>query len=734
MAVAFIILADTGPARVAPASAGGGTGGFVSDVVVAGFSFPTAFAFAPDGRIFVATHSGAIQVVKDGALLPTPFLELPANTYFDHGVLGFGLDPNFATNGFVYVYYTYENDPSNFQGPKTGRLIRVTADGDVALPGSELVLLGSVVGDPSQPSCTDFPDGTDCLPADGCSHYGGALRFASDGTLFFATGDAAHPCTPDYQQLIVRTQNLDNLAGKILRINADGTAPADNPFYNGDPAANRSKVWAYGLRNPFRLGLQPGTDLPFVGDVGESRWEEIDIAGRGANLGWPCYEGAAAHPTYSALTTCQDLYASGDPVTHPLYAYANSGGATVVGGVFYQGSSYPAELQNAFFFGDWARGTISALKVDAGNQLVPDSVQTVLTGSGQPVNLEIGPDGDVYYLTLDPPNYTGELRHLRFIPGNRPPVAHAAGAPQGGLAPLSIQFSSAGSIDPDGDSLSYAWDFGDNQASSQPNPEHTYDENGTYLVTLTVSDPALAEGTAQVSVIVGNQPPQAVLTEPAPDFAYEDNQVVTFSGTGTDPETGTVPSWSRSWTVLLYHCYPATVTCHKHPFLTKTGSSGTLITPPSDGDFVFLELILTVTDGVGLTGSTSIMIGPDTDGDGLRDFTELLTYGTDYLNPDTDGDGCTESQELGPDEKLGGRRDPTNPWDYFNPTGDLQNRVDDILAVVYHFGEGLGDPGYSTAYDRTGVGPDPWNLGPPDGLIRVGDILAIVQQYQHDCG
>jgi poly(3-hydroxybutyrate) depolymerase len=116
----------------------------------------------------------------------------------------------------------------------------------------------------------------------------------------------------------------------------------------------------------------------------------------------------------------------------------------------------------------------------------------------------------------------------------------------------------------------------------------------------------------------------------------------------------------------------------------------------------------------------------DTDGDGIPDI----------YDPDNDNDGCPDTNELqatSGSERTGGRRDPLNPWDYFNPTHDGKNRVDDILAVIQHYGKDAGDPGYSTDYDRTGIGPNPWNLGPPNGQIRVADIVAQIQQFGHDC-
>src|SRR3990170_907640 len=207
--------------------------GFEEVTVVGGLDEPTTFAFAPDNRIFIAEKRGVVQVFKEGVLLPTPLIDMQdrVNTAEQRGLLGLALDPNFQTNGYVYLHYTYEHDPADPSGPKTGQLIRVTVEGDVALPGSELVLLGSVVGTASQPSCENFAVGADCLPADATRHVGGGLRFASDGKLFVATGDAGNT-----DELRVRSQNLDSLAGKMLRINSDGSAPADNPYFTGDPA------------------------------------------------------------------------------------------------------------------------------------------------------------------------------------------------------------------------------------------------------------------------------------------------------------------------------------------------------------------------------------------------------------------------------------------------------------------------------------------------------------------
>ncbi len=388
--------------------------GFVSEIVVDSIPRPMDLAFAPDGRVFIATLHGHVRIVKDGVLLPTPFTTVQTLTTGERGLLGIALDPGFATNGYVYLFFTYENNPSNPHGPKTGRLIRTTADGDVAVPGSKLVILGSEVGTPSQPSCEDFPAGADCIPADSLSHTGGALRFAPDGKLFLSTGEAAWGAE-NSNELLLRSQDLDSLAGKLLRINPDGSAPADNPMYTGDPSAIRSKVWSYGLRQPFRMGIDPVTGLQFIGDVGSRYWEEINVAEAGLNFGWPCYEGYEQHETQAALPFCQAFFASDTVTAEPLYTYSRSSGAAVIGGTFSQTTSYPEEFQHAYFFADWVRNTIYTLRTDGDGNLLPESGREFLMDAGAPVAFATGADGEVYYLTW--PRATssfGELRHIAF--------------------------------------------------------------------------------------------------------------------------------------------------------------------------------------------------------------------------------------------------------------------------------------------------------------------------------
>ncbi|MFN2446747.1 MAG: PQQ-dependent sugar dehydrogenase, partial [Vicinamibacterales bacterium] len=387
--------------------------GFTDELVVEGLTAPTAFTRLPDGRILIAEKDGLVRVFKNGALLGTPFIDLRSrvNDYWDRGLIGIAADPAFSTTGHVYVLYVYENDAADYSGTKTSRLTRVTAAGDTAPLSSEVVILGAQVGS----SCSNFPVGADCIPADAPSHSVGNIKFASDGTMFVTSGDASSFNFVDDDSL--RAQSLDSLAGKMLRIAPNGQGVPGNPFWNGTATANRSKVWSYGLRNAFRFGLRPGTSMPYLGDVGWSSWEEVNVGRAGANLGWPCYEGPYRQAGFEGFATCQALYGL-EPggAQAPLAAYFHgNAGASVTGGAFYSGTAFPAEYRDAYFFGDYAQMTLSYLHVDANDNLV-GTVRQFATGVNGPVDIQT--DGtNLLYLAIN----TGELRRIRHT--NAPPPA-----------------------------------------------------------------------------------------------------------------------------------------------------------------------------------------------------------------------------------------------------------------------------------------------------------------------
>ena len=377
--------------------------GFVEQVVASGLEDPTALAFLPDGRLLVAEKRGTVRVVRDGVVLSQPFVDLRdrVNDYWDRGMLGIAVGPNFASTGHVYLLYTYENDdgpgpyPGGYTGTKTARLTRVTASGDTAPASSEVVILGTQVGR----SCNDFPVGADCLPSDSDGHSVGSVKVAPDGSIFLSIGDSAVGTTVDNRAL--RAQSLDSLAGKILHVEPDGHGLSGNPFWNGNVDAPRSKVWALGLRNPFRFSLRPGTLIPYVGDVGWGTWEEINVALPGANLGWPCFEGPARQAGYEPKPECQELYAQGaGAVRPPLISYQHgSGGASATGGVFYTGTSYPAEYQGAYIFGDYTRAWIRTARIDSSHNLT-SGPNDFATSVNSPVDIQLGPDGRMYYVAF----------------------------------------------------------------------------------------------------------------------------------------------------------------------------------------------------------------------------------------------------------------------------------------------------------------------------------------------
>jgi glucose/arabinose dehydrogenase len=393
--------------------------GFTMQTVVSGLNLPTSFAFTPDGRIFIAEKSGVIRVVKNGTLLPTPLLDISGevNNYWDRGLSGMVLDPNFATNGYIYLSYPYDPTPTDDSGGKTGRLSRFTVVGDTASPSTEHVVLGTEVGT----ACSQFPVGSDCIPEEWYGHSVGDLHFGTDGSLFLMIGDAAS--WNDVSDDALRAQNLDSLAGKIVRVNpTTGLGYADNPYYDGDATHARSKVWAYGLRNAYRYTVRPGTPSPgtiFAGDVGWGTTEEVNVvAPKGANFGWPCYEGNAVQPGYEPKAVCQSLYAAvaQDPTkwVKPIIAYDHNGqSSAVTGGPFYTGTTYPAQYQGAYFFGDYARNQIRYATINSSNVVTSGPTDFDPTADS-PVNIQVGPDGNLYYIAIVP----GELR--KYVYGSGP--------------------------------------------------------------------------------------------------------------------------------------------------------------------------------------------------------------------------------------------------------------------------------------------------------------------------
>jgi len=535
---------------------------FEEKLVIGNLGPSIAMAFAPDGRLFISDKTGKIRIMKNGAVLTKPFLELPVILEGERGLQGIAFDPNFASNHYLYVFYTYAVGTVN-------RISRFTAehlDPDVVEPNSEVVLVDSI--------------------ATAIWHNGGALHFGRDGMLYASTGDALQPHW---------AQSLARLEGKILRLDPSSypnIIPADNPFVG--TAGARGEIWALGLRNPFTFGIDPATGMMFFNDVGQSAWEEVNLGRRGANYGWPLCEGHCADTSFQ----------------NPAYAYNHDEGRAITGGAFYRGSQFPAEYSGDYFFADFTGDWIKRLKVST------NEVTTFTTNvNTAPIDIDIGPDGSLYFLTLsslDPEQYNTEIYKIRYIgQGNRSPVAIAAAHPTLGAAPLQVNFSGERSHDPDGDSLTYTWAFGDKSPTQTGvTVSHTYKKNGRYDAKLTVRDGRGGTAISNLLPIIVGKPPVGTIVTPATGLLYTAGDEIFYSGDATDAEDGALPAGAFSWTIAFHHDE------HAHPFLgpilgVKTGS----FVIPQIGETaatVFYRINLTVIDKDGLKHTATRDVLPRT--------------------------------------------------------------------------------------------------------------------------
>jgi len=330
-------------------------------IYVTGLSSPTAFAQAPDGRIFVSQQAGAMRVVSaSGTLLATPFMTLTVDSSGERGLLGVAFHPDFANNNLVYAYYTVPGTSSH------NRISRFTADGDVMLAASEQQLV-------------DLPNLSSLT-----NHNGGGMHFGADGKLYVSVGENANGAN---------SQDLTTPLGKLLRFNDDGSIPSDNPFFATQSGLARA-IWAYGLRNPFTFAVQPGTGRIHINDVGEVTWEEINLGTAGANYGWPGSEGPDK--------------VTGN-ITGPLFTYKHSAtvpagsgpggfftGCAIIGGAFYPDAGpFPAAYRGSYFFSDLCSAFVAQL--DPANNVV----YTFGAVPGNPVGMLVASDGALLVLTQD---------------------------------------------------------------------------------------------------------------------------------------------------------------------------------------------------------------------------------------------------------------------------------------------------------------------------------------------
>ena len=582
--------------------------GFIQEVIAQDLGPVTAFAITPAGHILIARKHGSVKVLKDGDVLESPFIDISGQTniYGDRGLMGMTIHPNFPNPAYVYLAFAYDppgaagHDPS---GARVGRVIRVAADPanlDQHLPGSDVVILGAngsfaTMGNPDKGdrapySCTG-EDGSplrDCLPVDGPSHTVDGLVFGPDGALYVSTGDAT--LQPEAS---VRAVDIDSLAGKILRINPiTGKGYADNPFFDGDPDSNRSKVYALGLRNPFRFSFEPVSGRIFIGDVGGEQWEEINRGFPGANFGWPCFEGAAR---LSNQPECDALVQDERLVTHALFAYPHeSAYGAAIGGDFYTHTQFPARYQGAYFFADHNRATIQYMTFGANDAV---TVRGFAGNAISPVQITSGSDGALYVLSFT----DGTLTRIRYEGGgNTPPLANAIATPASGSEPLEVTFSSEGSVDPDGRELTYDWQFGDGGESREAAPIYTYVAPGEYQAQLTVTDAEGASAQTAVAIFVGGNAPVVRILTPADETTWRVGDTVSLLAEALDAEDGRLQGASVQWDANLHH------NDHVHiDAFHAEGEAATLTFEPH-GANTYVELCVTATDADGLQSSECV--------------------------------------------------------------------------------------------------------------------------------
>ncbi len=687
---------------------------------------PTGLVFQEDGTMFVVEKSGLIWLVKEGKKLDTPFLDIrnQVANHGDMGLMGFVLDPNFKLNGYCYVFYVADfhnvvNEGKPDFDPTASSLFRATIARVARFQANTNDYLSV---DPSTRYILIGETAQTGIPVLHESHVGGSLVFGTDGTLLISTGDAstwkapyAGNGPPYFEEKVeqgladgiirpaeeigsFRSQLVDNLNGKVLRIDpSTGVGIPSNPFFDPtNPKAPRSLVWSLGLRNPFKTTLRKGTGsnnpedgLPgslYIGDVGEGRWEELNIATRaGENFGWPLYEGMhpifeyrdqptfnkdVANPMFNENGCDQEYFyfqeliqqisqgpnifsnpcdeqtfladslsfihhppdlaiahvtvgdgfftpafgeegevirlkttAEGSPVTDtstPITANAS----IAIG--FYEGETYPEKYQGKYFHADHVKGWIKMMEVDLNEQII--SIEDFFQDTIFIPDASINPaDGNLYFI-----DYKHRLIKKITYNENVPPIAIANANQYYGSSPLSVQFTGADSYDPQQDSISFLWNFGDGTTSTAANPSHIFESTNTepksFPVQLIVTDSKGASTQKEILISINNTPPNVTIS------SIQDGDVYPMTSTTeyfldaivTDKEH-TNKELSFAWETSLVH------NAHTHPEPIDTNrTTNTLIVPAGcDGENYSYDIQLKVRDAAGLVGTDRVRIYPD---------------------------------------------------------------------------------------------------------------------------
>lgn len=579
------------------------------DTLVANVGSPTALAFTPDGQLLIATQPGQLRVLQNGALRSTPVLDLASRlcTNGERGLLGVAVDPGFVTNGYIYLFYTFDEAGTgtcarSIKGSAVHRVSRFTMSGNTASLSSERILINNI-------------------PSPFGNHSSGDLQIGKDGLLYISVGDGNCDYRGDSGCGGENDASRDKhtLLGKVLRITKTGGIPSGNPYQSADSArCNNGNIspgkvcqetYASGLRNPFRMAFDPNASSTrfYINDVGQNVWEEINLGQSGADYGWNLREGRCKNGSSSDCGTPAGL-------TNPIFSYQHTSTGTfgscasITGGAFVPSGIWPSSFIGSYLFSDYVCGKI--FKLTKTGDGYSASVFASGLGSSSAVHLAFGPHGSSQALYYTSYADGGQVRRIAYTgSSNRAPQATVSASPTFGTIPLTVRVSAEGSRDPDGDALSYRWSFGDGGTASGASVSYTYRAKGTYTVTLTAQDPQGAKGTATVRIDAGNTPPSPRITSPDTSTRFGVGQTVVLRGQATDAEDGGLAGSRLSWRAILHH------NSHTHPYLASTSGQEVRITMPAPEDLAatktsHLEVFLTATDSRGLSRTVNRKVYP----------------------------------------------------------------------------------------------------------------------------
>lgn len=628
-------------------------GSFEKIPLQTGLSQPMALKIAPDGRVYFIERSGNLKVYDPALATTTLAAKLPV--YFEHedGLLGLALDPKFADNSWVYLYYSPKDQALN-------RLSRFTMGeaGQLDL-ASEKVMLETPI------------DRTECC------HSAGDLDFDGAGNLFLAIGDNTDPFESDgFGPMDEREDrakwdaqrtagNTRDLRGKILRIKPKDDGTYDIPegnLFPPDGSQGRPEIFVMGNRNPFKIATDPYTNWLYWGEVGPDAgqdkvtrgpmgYDEINQAKTAGNYGWPyCIADNKPYNDYDFLTTafrkkidCAAIVNDSPhntgirnlPPAQPAmiyYPYSPSkefpelelgaGGRTASAGAIYKfdpdlksQNKFPRYFDKTLFVMEWSRNWIKEVKLDKDGNLLKINPFLPNLPFKRPMDMAFGPDGTMYLLEYGTgwgDNNDAMLVQIKYTGGvNKSPVIRLATDKTDGMGPLAVSFRTDGTEDPEGNPITYKWDFESDGTvdSTEPNPSHTFEANGRFISKLTVEDDQGGIANANVTIVVGNNAPKVTIEAPLNGgfFGWEDTIPYTLSA--TDAEDAQISCDKLNLLPSLGHDE------HVHADTNHTGCSGTFKTVKSDTNIenTFYVLEASYTDnGAGavpaLTGRATVKL------------------------------------------------------------------------------------------------------------------------------